>query len=756
MLSENDVNLTGTLPDVTTRVAGLVGAVRPVFRLYEGLIADRERWALWLPVGLGAGIAVYFSLPTEPPGWVGAAAVAAALVLGVFGAGCRDVRGALAIIMAMAVGSVALGFAAAQLRTALVAAPVLDSRLGPVKVEGRIDLIEDRADGLRATLSELYIDRLVAEQTPFRVRVRLRGEQPSLVPGQRIVVRAVLMPPPAPSAPGAFDFQRSSFFDRLGAVGYALGPAEVSDADPGGSSWASAVNRLRQAIDLRIRARLPGETGAVATALMTGDRGAIPPDVMAAIRDSGLAHLLAISGLHIGLVAGVLFFSVRGALALIGPVAVRAPTKKWAAVVGIVGAGAYAILSGGNVPSQRAFLMISVVFLAVLVDRRGLSMRSVAWAAVLILLAAPESLLSASFQMSFAAVTALIAAYETVRLPDARGADPPALPARVLLYFAGVALTTLIAGMATAPFAIHHFNRYAEYGLAANLLAVPVTALWVMPWAVVAFCLMPFGLEALALAPVGWGVDVVIAAARMVAGWPGAVITLPATSPAGFAMVVVGGLWLCLWRHRWRYLGALGVAAGMFVLLGAKPPDVLVDGEAKLFAVRGGDGSLVVSSRRAAQFARETWARRNGEDLNDPEALPLWPANGADDDGRLACDGLGCILRSDGHTIALIHSAEALAEDCHAADVIVATVPVRRPCPAARVIVDRFDLWRHGAHALWLRPDHVRVESVAEHRGDRPWVVGRRSRAERAAARAKERARDGTDETDGTDDADRT
>ena len=213
-----------------------------------------------------------------------------------------------------------------------------------------------------------------------------------------------------------------------------------------------------------------------------GERGAIPADVLAAMRDSGLAHLLAISGLHVGLVAGILFFAARGGCALVPAVALRFPIKKWAAVVALIGAFGYLLLAGAPVPTQRAFVMVGLVLVAVLVDRRGISMRLVVWAAMFILLVRPESLLGASFQLSFAAVLALVAGYEALgpRLRVWYGESGAAR--RVLLYVGGVALTTVIAGLATAPFALFHFNRVVVYSLAANLVAVPLTALWVMPW----------------------------------------------------------------------------------------------------------------------------------------------------------------------------------------------------------------------------------------------------------------------------------
>lgn len=229
------------------------------------------------------------------------------------------------------------------------------------------------------------------------------------------------------------------------------------------------------------------------------------------MRDAGLAHLLAISGLHIGLVGGLLFFVVRLLLATSETLALRYPIKKWAALAAVAGSFGYLLVSGGTLPTQRAFLMLSLALLAVLIDRVAISMNLVAWAALVILMLVPESLLSVSFQMSFAAVVGLVAVYETAVLRHARGAGPAGPARRAGLYLGAVLLSTLVAGTATAPFALYHFNRFALYGVLANLIAVPLTALWIMPWAVVAFALMPFGLEAWALAPMGLGIEAVIA-----------------------------------------------------------------------------------------------------------------------------------------------------------------------------------------------------------------------------------------------------
>ena len=679
-------------------------------------LSERDRWVLWLPVSFGGGIGAYFSLPAEPWAGVGPSAVVAA---GLAMAAVR--RHAVALLLALATLSGTLGFALAAWRTGDMSAPVLDRRLGPVTVIGRVLYAEPREDGLRLTLGRPDVARLAPAQTPARIRVSVRRAADVPRAGDEVRLRAVLMPPPEPAIPGAFDFARAAWFQQLGAVGYAVSSLEIRAGASAEFSVADGfrlgLTRLRQELTNRILAALPGVTGAVAAALMTGERSAIPEDVDAAFRDSGLAHLLSISGLHLALVAGILFVGVRGGLALWEPIALRRPIKKWAAAAALLGTFGYLLLSGSAVPTQRAFVMAGLMLVAVMLDRNALSMRSVAWAAVAVLLLAPEALLNPGFQMSFAAVVALIAGYETAhgRLAAWRaGAD---WWRRFALYVGGVLFTTLLAGFATAPYAAFHFGRFVDFGLLANLLAVPLTSIWVMPWAVAAFLLMPFGLESLALAPMGLGVDGVVAVARLVAGWPGAVSLVPAMPLWGLLALTGGGLWLCLWQRPWRLVGVLVVAVGAGSPWLEAPPDILIDGEARLMAVRGGDGRLILSERARGMVA-ETWLRRNAQD-----DAAVWPREGPSADGALRCDAAGCIWRRDGVLVALARSEAAVEEDCRSADVVIATVPVRGRCPSARAVIDRFDIARAGAHALWLGPGgQIRAESVRAWRGDRPWV----------------------------------
>ena len=686
------------------------GALGNAGVLPGGFYDQRGRWVLWLPVLLGVGIAIYFTLPVEPAHWT--IAVSAALIA----AACVFRRSAVGPAL---IGLVALaaGFSLAHIRALAVASPVLERRIGPVAVSGTIEAASlSKRGGWRVTIAEPRIARLAPEATPRRIRIGIRAVDPAPEPGSRLSVRAILQPPPAPSVPGGFDFARRAWFLGLGAVGFAVSRPTVAPArDPPG--WRMRINRLRQHITQRIVSSLPGAEGAVAAALTTGERGAIPERVLVAMRDAGLAHLLAISGLHFSLVAALLFGGMRAGLAAVPAVALRYPIKKWAAAGAFAGALVYLTISGASIPTQRAFLMLSVVLLAVLLDRAAISMRLVAAAAAVVLAIAPESLLGASFQMSFAAVVALVAVYESIRERLA-GLRADAGPLRRLaLYAFGVVLTTLVAGLATAPFAAYHFNRLAAFGVVANLFAVPITGLWIMPWAILAFLLMPLGLEGLALQPMGWGIAGVIAVAETVSSWPSAARLVPALPVAFLALVAAGGLWLCLWRGRLRTLGLIGFAAALLVGWRERPPDILVGPDPDAFAVRIADGLAVAPATR--RFTREYWLRNAGL----AEAA-IWPGRRGAGQSALACDGLGCMLRRGDNSVALVLDRAALEEDCHRAALLIAAVPVpRRRCRVPDRVIDLWDRRRLGALAIWLEPNGPRILSARDLRGARPWTA---------------------------------
>lgn len=686
-------------------------------RLGRVFAEEQDRWQLWTPVIVGTGIAIYFGLPIEPSYWLGAAGLAVALVLF---AASRARPGWTAA--SVAVVALCAGFGTAQLRVATVAAPALSNDVNRAVMTGRVDEISLLPEGRRIIIHDLTIEGVSPDKTPAGARIRVTGDTQELRPGMRVRMRADIGPPSPPVMPGAFDFQRDSYFQGIGAVGFAFGqrveviaPAEVGSAIIWSDWWA----KLRLRIAEKVRAVLPGATGAIAVALVTGDQGGIPKTVLQDMRDSGLAHLLSISGLHIGLVAGLMFVGIRSALALVPRLALYRPIKKWAAAVALAGTFFYVLLAGATVPTQRAFVMTGLILIAVIFDRTALSMRTVAWAAMAVLLLRPEALVGPSFQMSFAAVVALIAAFEASEAIRLSWRTNASWPRRIALNGGGIAMTSLIATLATAPYAVFHFNRLAGYGVAANMLAVPITGLWVMAWAILAVFLMPFGLEAFALVPMGWGIDAIIVIAAKFAALPGAATLVPAMPIGGLIVITLGGLWLCLWRRPWRLLGAAAIVVGALSIFTTTAPDILISGDGRLFAIRDADGDYMVSSRRAHQFDSETWLRQAGQD--EAEMVP-W--DGGPSNGMVTCDSLGCIIKISGATVAVELEPGALFDDCQVANLIISQRPIRESCPSAWRKIDRFDLWREGAHAIWVsETGEIRVKSVAEERGNRPWVI---------------------------------
>ena len=681
----------------------------------RALEAEADRWFLWLPVLFAWGILLYFALDAEPGPQVAFALVLAALGLLL---AVRHVPPGLAL--GGAALAAALGFATAKLRTEAVRAPVIATELRHVPVTGYVEEFERRADRrARLTLRVLTVGALDAGARPYRVRISTAAKDLPLQTGEAVALRATLRPLPEPIEPGGFDFGRQAWFERLGATGYAtsrIEPLVVGVPPPplGLRVWA-VIDQVRGSVNERVRAALPGETGAISVALITGDRGGIPQRVTEAMRDSGLAHILSISGLHMVIMAGAVFWFARALLALVPALALRFPIKKWAAGVALAAAAFYLALSGASVPTVRAWIMMSIFLIAVLLDRPAITMRNVALAALAILIAAPESLFDPSFEMSFAAVIGLVALYEWLATrKHARLLDVSPLWRSVrwgaALVF-GAALTTLVAGTAVAPFAVYHFHRMTHFSLVANMIAAPLVSLLIMPMALLGLIAMPFGLEAWPLRAMGYGIELMVAVATWVTSWPGAVSVLPRMSGTALALIVFGGLWLCLWRTRMRSFGLAIVALGLLLAPAREWPDVLIEREGKTAALRSGNGDLVFPPATAATYSVENWLLADGDD-RDPRA--------AAGEGTFRCDPLGCVGQVKGKTVALVRHPGALEEDCRVADIIIAPFTLTKPC-RARVVVDRRMLKTHGAHALYVEGLSIRTETVAEARGARPW-----------------------------------
>ena len=692
-----------------TRVAqGLPSIIR------SELLIERVRWPLWLPVALGLGIGVYFALPFEPePAWAAIATFAGVACT----IGLKDSKGAALRISLGTVAAIAFGFALAKARTEFVAAPVLNARIGPVGVDGRVEQSELHGTGMRIVLGQIRIRRLLPGETPARVRVLIRAAAALPEPGSRVHLTAVLLPPPAPSSPGAYDFGRGAYFLRIGAVGYAYG--RLSGMGPGEQSShldiSLLLERLRARITERIHSVLPGSTGGIASALITGNRSAISTSDEQALRDAGLAHVLAIAGLHMALVGLGLFWCLRAALAAIPIVALRYPIKKLAAAAALCSAAFYLAISGATSASTRAFVMLAMMLFSIMFDRPALSMRSLALAATIILLLGPESLLEPGFQMSFAAVMSLIAVAEWEAARERRDpATGASLFGRARRYLRGIAVTSLVGSIATLPFAIFHFDRATHYAVLGNLLAMPIMGFVVMPGAALSVFLMPFGLDAWPLRATAWGIEFMVKVSRWVSGLPGAVSVMPAWPMHALVLVSLGGLWIGLWRRPWRWFGVVPLFLGVAAAYLAAQPDVLVGRDATTVAIRVPSRSLKFVRPVRDTYAADEWLKRDGDTRTADEAV-------ATDRDGVACDALGCIATTKGHVlVASVMRPEALAEDCRNVDVIVSAIPVRVPCDGPRLVIGPRELSQGNGIAIWL-DSKIRWQSVEQSRGRRPW-----------------------------------
>lgn len=689
--------------------------------LYVGasrnLDAEHERWFGWCVAAFGAGIGIYFALPGEPSLVLAGLVAGAATLCGLL---CPRGSGAALRFLCAMIAAGGLGFGIAKLRSVRVDAPIIARDMGPVRLTGRIESVDIRAPNrARIVVSPATLgDGKV--KAPHLLRLTVIGAKGVAVaqPGAMVSALAVLRPPPEPAMPGGYDFGRWAYFQGIGGVGFTYGAPKLLDAPPPLGfldSLRSRVEALRLAMTARITTAIPGPDGNIAAALITGERGEIDDEDNQAYRDSGLAHVLSISGVHLALAGLGIFWTLRAFLALWPRLALTQPIKKWAAMAAFASSSFYLAISGGGSPAVRSYLMLSMMLLGVLADRPALSMRAVALAALALLIFEPEDIVDPSFQMSFAAVIGLIALAEWGSA-RARSDAPPQgriafLWRKGRRYVFGMLLTSIVATLATTPFAIYHFDRASAYSLLANLLAEPVVAFVIMPFAAIAVILMPLGLEAAPLHAMGWGVHLMTAIAHWVAGLPGATALVRAWPPAALVAIVFGGLWIALWRMQWRWLGLVPITVAMAAIVASAPPDLFIARDGQSMAVRGSDGRLVVLGAKPDEYTAEQWLLRDG-DRRDVAAARA----GAH------CDELGCVAATrDGRVVALAMRAGALEEDCARANFVISAVPVRRSCEGRDLVLDRFDVGRSGATAVTLTANGTVIETVAAERGKRPW-----------------------------------
>ncbi len=740
---------TGSPPDAEPGPALLSAAVMALRRVPPALARaadsemERGNAFLFAPVCMAAGALSYFTAHEEPSFAVLAICLAIAGV-GAFAVLSRPLAHAALMALAM----FCAGMLAGKVETLRASTPMLGAEIA-TRLTGRVVRVENQATGrVRLTLDVVSTERPQLRYPPQTVRVTARAVPAGLAPGDVVKGVARLMPASGPVRPDSYDFAFESYFAGIGAVGFFLTlPEAMAQASPpsAGERLGALVENWRSRIAARIETQVEGPEGAIAAALVTGIRAGIPDEINTALRITGLYHIISISGLHMALVAGTLMVSLRAGFALFPSFSMRRPVKKYAAGFALVATAFYLAMSGGDVAAQRSFIMLGVMLLAVMFDRAALTMRNLAISALIILVVSPHEVMGPSFQMSFAATAALVAAYAAWRDHRARRLQPVrrerSLPLALLRggagYAAGLSMTSLVAGLATALFTAWHFQQVSPLGLVANLAAMPVVSVVVMPMAVLALLLMPLGLDAVPLLVMGQG----IAAMNAIALWLAERSAFDATGaiPLVAVMVLAGALAiLTMAESALRWFSVPLIVLGLGLLAARELPAALVSEDGALVAMLRDDGRIAVNRTRPRAFVMQNWQRAfGGGEIVRPGG-----------DRGFSCEGGLCLVtRADGVALAHAADAESARAACRIARLIViANATAASPCEAGgALVVTARDLARWGSAEIRFVEGEAKVRfAIAE--PYRPWHEHRRfSRAARGLApwRPPERPSDG-------------
>ncbi len=683
------------------------GGADHVFAAIENwLEAERDQLPLWIPVALAGGIAAWFALP-DARWWlafmVGCAGIAMAGVT--IGQGAR-----LARIVTVGAVVLAIGCALIWTRSLIVAAPVLD-RPVVTRMTATVESVEP--------LAARGIVRIVARPNerpdlPGRVRINIPADKvpEGLGARARVELRARLMPPAQPALPGGYDFARRAWFDRLGATGSVIGPVRVVVAAPPGPD-------LRHRLSRHVQAQVDGPAGAIAATLATGDRGALPEADAEAMRRSGLAHLLSISGLHVTAVVGAAFLLVLRLLALSPRLALHAPLMLIAAASGAVAGIAYTLLTGAQVPTVRSCVAAMLVLIALAIGREAITLRLIAAGAIFVMIFWPESIMGPSFQLSFAAVTAIVALH---RQPQVRAwfmRREEGQGRRWLRGLASLFLTGIVVELALMPIALFHFHKAGLYGALANVVAIPLTTFVIMPLEALALLLDAVGIGA----PVWWltgqALDALLSLAHYTASRPGAVTLLPAMASWPFAASALAGLWFAIFRTRVRWIALPVLAIGVGTMASARAPDLVVTGDGRHVAARDARGRVSLLRDRAGDYVRDMIAESVASDL---DLLPLRDRA----DARCSREFCLWLVGDEAQQYSVMATTSGYYVDaldliraCERVDIVIADRGLPKSCTPRWLKADRWALARSGGLAIYLDPPRVRTTFDARDR--HPW-----------------------------------
>lgn len=576
----------------------------------QQLNLEAERKKLWIPVFYAIGAGIYFVLASEPSKWLTLSIIECLILVAII---FRHHSKILRILMIM--GLIAGGFAWAQVNSIYIASKQAPFTTGKQYIKGVIKKVDYNQRGkLRLTLDN--VQDFDNQNILGRFRISLRNKKGNYKVGECVEMVATLMPRAKPQIPEGFRFDRNSFYQNINGSGYAESralPIECRETSSILDTIHNHINNWRSDMIEKIYATIPPEQASIVSAILIGEQSRISPQTIQNYRNSGLAHFLSISGLHMSMIAGLMFFFIRLIIALIPSLSLRYDSKKISAVTAIIVSGAYLLISGMAIPVQRAFIMTFIVLLGIILNRRAISMYTIAWAAFIVLFFAPQALISASFQMSFAAVIVLISFYERFASKISncfRNANNSIIIKAIKIicgYCVGIIIADFVASFATLPFAIYHFNRIATYTSLTNLIAGPIIGFIIMPFTLFSLLAMPFGAETYLLHIVGWGVDLLNNLTAWVSSLDGSNLQVMSMPLWGLLSITIGGLWLCIWQRKWRIWGIIGIALGCLSFLTMSKPDILINEDNSLVAIKDEQNNMVILPTRGKKFTKQIW-----------------------------------------------------------------------------------------------------------------------------------------------------
>lgn len=666
-------------------------------------------WFEWLPVALGAGIIAYSNLSFEPNQFTIYYALLAAILLLL--AATRLPRGKMLLVyLAMSL----IGFAAAIYQTSRFETANLREPLFVEKMRARVIAVVPDENRQSALLEIQWIKGVKKAYTPRRVRLSLRGKDNRVEPGQIIETRGKIFPPSPPLLPGEYDFARYFFYRDIHGVGYIIPPVKLISSESK-SSLATDFQHARQRLEEWLLKNISAPANGIAVALVTGDTLSIDPKAEEAVRSSGLAHILSISGMHMAIVCGFFFVGFRFLLAAIPSIANRTDIKKISALLALLAGFAYLTLADFPVSAVRAYVMMFFFFLGVLLDRQAITVRSLAWAAIAILLVQPSSLFEAGFQLSFVATLALVVFYrQSAYYWERRMQEEITWWQRPFYYIGGLILTSLVASLATAPFVANYFNIFNAYSILANLLALPLLSFVIMPSLLFGMALAPLGLSKPFMQAAGKGIDWMIDSSAWVTSLPGANWYIPPLMPGANLLIGAGILVILLSYGYWRWIGIVPILIALASAVAYQPPDILIDRELNHVALQDKDGQWWLwRGRSNRSFTARYWQEKQGIELK------VWDFE--DDLPGLFCTRTGCTWRKKGKRVILPWRESYIPEAClRGADLIITRYPLPAECKdIMRITPD--ELSRNGGIAVWLTHEAIEINGGCGKERTRPW-----------------------------------